>query len=240
MMHPTGWPRFSSRWPIPLVDEFDLIEFLRMVTAQTSDLLGARAAGLLLSDPHGRLQLLAASDERAEMLELFQVQAMEGPCQDCYRQGGSGGQRRPSARCGALAVVRAAGGGRGLQVGACLPFASEASGHQCAEFVRQRARRDFAGRRECGAGSGGCSHDRASPVARHPRGPVLTGQLQSVLNTRIVIGQAKGALAQIHGGTPDEAYERLRAHCRKSRLRLSDVALAVMTYAGSVPDLSSP
>ncbi len=62
-----------------LVDEFDMIDFLQKVTAQASELVGARAAGLLLSDPQGRLQLMAASDERAEMIELFQVRASEGP-----------------------------------------------------------------------------------------------------------------------------------------------------------------
>jgi len=70
-----------------LVDEFDLIEFLQMLTSHTSDLIEARAAGLLLADGRDRLQLMAASDERTEMLELFQVQAVEGPCQDCYRGG---------------------------------------------------------------------------------------------------------------------------------------------------------
>jgi len=54
-----------------LVDEFDLIEFLHMVTAHTSELVQAESAGLLLADHHGRLQLMAASDERAEMLELY-------------------------------------------------------------------------------------------------------------------------------------------------------------------------
>ena len=61
-----------------LVDEFDLIEFLQMVTARTSDVAGVEAVGLLLADHQGRLQLMAASDERATMLELFQVQALEG------------------------------------------------------------------------------------------------------------------------------------------------------------------
>src|SRR5688572_27205616 len=70
-----------------LVDEFDLIEFLHMVTGHTSEVANADAAGILLADHHGRLQLMAASDERAKMLELFQLQAHEGPCQDCFRQG---------------------------------------------------------------------------------------------------------------------------------------------------------
>ena len=70
-----------------LVDEFDLIEFLQSVTVHTSELGGAAAAGLLLADNQGRLQLMAASDERAKMLEIFQIQAQEGPCQDCFRHG---------------------------------------------------------------------------------------------------------------------------------------------------------
>jgi hypothetical protein len=64
-----------------LVGDFDLVEFLQMVTTHSSELASARAAGLLLAGPQKRLQLMAASDERAEMLELFQVQAREGPCQ---------------------------------------------------------------------------------------------------------------------------------------------------------------
>ena len=71
-----------------LVDEFDLIEFLQRVTTHTSELGGAAAAGLLLADNQGRLQLMAASDERAKMLEVFQIQSHEGPCQDCFRRAG--------------------------------------------------------------------------------------------------------------------------------------------------------
>ena len=65
-----------------LVGDFDLIDFLQMVTSRISDLVDARAAGLLLADDKRRLQLMAASDERTELIELFQVQAREGPCQD--------------------------------------------------------------------------------------------------------------------------------------------------------------
>jgi hypothetical protein len=71
-------------------------------------------------------------------------------------------------------------------------------------------------------------------------GQVLSEQLQSALNTRIVIEQAKGALAQIHGGTPDEAYERLRAYSRAHSRRLSDVAFTVVTESASLPGLTTP
>ena len=67
-----------------LVDEFDLIDFLHMLTDRTATLVGASTVGLLLADQRGQLQFMAASDENTELLELFQVQNREGPCLDAY------------------------------------------------------------------------------------------------------------------------------------------------------------
>jgi hypothetical protein len=47
----------------------------------------ASAVGLLLADGRGQLRFMAASDERARILEIFQVQASEGPCYDAFRSG---------------------------------------------------------------------------------------------------------------------------------------------------------
>src|SRR3954462_9554024 len=70
-----------------LVDDFDLIDFLHVLTERRVQLLGVSAAGLLLADGQGVLQVVAASSERTRLLELFQLQADEGPCVDCYRTG---------------------------------------------------------------------------------------------------------------------------------------------------------
>src|SRR6476661_6907025 len=70
-----------------LVDDFDLIDFLTLVTERAAELAGSSASGLLLSDENGRLQFMAASTESARIIELFQVQREEGPCQDCFRSG---------------------------------------------------------------------------------------------------------------------------------------------------------
>src|SRR3954447_18573301 len=70
-----------------LVDDFDLIDFLHVLTERCVQLLGVSAAGLLLADGQGVLQVVAASSERTRLLELFQLQADEGPCVECYRTG---------------------------------------------------------------------------------------------------------------------------------------------------------
>lgn len=222
-----------------LVDEFDLIEFLQRLATLTSDLVAARASGLMLADHRGRLQLMAASDEQTEMLELFQVQALEGPCQDCYREGqpvinadlAHAQDRWP------MFAPRAVAAGfksvhafpmrlRGQVIGALNMFGTNTGDMDDADVAVIQALADIA--------TIGLLQERAIS-----RGEVLTEQLQSALNTRIVVEQAKGALAQIHGGTPDDAFTRLRDYCRTHGLRLSAVAYSVTTAPDTVPELTA-
>ncbi len=69
------------------------------------------------------------------------------------------------------------------------------------------------------------------------RGELLTEQLQGALNTRIMIEQAKGTIAQAHGVTVDIAFELIRAYARSSNRRLSEVAQVIVTDLGSLPEL---
>jgi len=62
-------------------------------------------------------------------------------------------------------------------------------------------------------------------------GEVLAEQLQTALSSRVVIEQAKGALAQFHQISLDEAFTRLRRYARNRGRRLSDVA-AMVTSSG--------
>ena len=70
-----------------MVAEFDIIDFLHMLTDRSVALLAASAAGVVLADPRGELRVAAASSEAAGMAELFQIQNDEGPCLDCFRSG---------------------------------------------------------------------------------------------------------------------------------------------------------
>jgi hypothetical protein len=221
-----------------LVDDFDLVEFLQRVTTRSTELAGVTAAGLLLADGRGRLAFMAASDERTRLLELFQVQSDEGPCRDCYHQGspvaetdlGAADDRWP--RFAALA---------------------RASGFTSVHAFPLRLRRNVIGALGLfGLGSLDPSSVRIVQAladvatigllqerAIH-RGELLTEQLQGALNSRIVIEQAKGVIAQLYGTSVDDAFDLLRAYCRSHGLHLSKVAAALVADASTIPDLRHP
>lgn len=221
-----------------LVDEFDLIEFLHMVTTHTSELVGAEAAGILLADHHGRLQLMASTDERTKMLELFQIQAEEGPCQDCFSGGVVVAAADPAqlGRWPRFAQRASAAGFRSVhafplrlrgQVIGALNLFSGATGRMQETDVRiVQALADIA--------TIGLLQERAIR-----QGELVTEQLQGALNSRVSVEQAKGALAQIHGITPDEAFDLMRTYSRSNRRHLSHVAALVTGDPSAVPDLTS-
>jgi GAF domain-containing protein len=222
-----------------LVGDFDVIEFLQMVTGYTSELSQTRAAGMLLVGPQGHLQLMAASDERAEMLELFQLQAHEGPCQDCFRNGEqviNADLEAATAKWPQFAPTAVAAGYRSVHafpmrlrddvIGALNLFGDH-PGDMTSDVARiVQALADVA--------TIGLLQERAAR-----RAEVVRSQLQNALNRRIVIEQAKGILAHIHDCTPDEGFERLRGYCRSRRLKLSEVALQIVNDPASVPELTT-
>src|SRR3954471_8899790 len=70
-----------------LVEEFDVVDFLQVLTERCVELVDTDAAGLMLDDQRGTLQVVAYTDESARLLELFELQRDEGPCLDCFATG---------------------------------------------------------------------------------------------------------------------------------------------------------
>jgi GAF domain-containing protein len=221
-----------------LVDEFDLIEFLQLVTARTAELLQAGAVGLLLADQHGELQFMAASDEATKLLELFELQHHEGPCLEAFRSGAPVSTADLTTATGRwpLFAPRAVAAGfasvhampmrlRGEVLGALNLLGSGLGTLEPADVRIVQALVDVA--------TIGLLQERTIR-----RGELLTEQLQGALNSRVVIEQAKGALAQIHGISVDAAFERLRGYARRNGRRLSEVAQTVVSEdRSSVADL---
>jgi transcriptional regulator with GAF, ATPase, and Fis domain len=223
-----------------LVDDFDLIEFMQMLATHTSDLVEARAAGLLLADHRGHLRVMAASDERSQMLELFQVQAHEGPCQDCFVTGEpviNADLTRAADRWPKFAPRAVAEGYLSVHAfplrlrhqtyGALNLFGADTGKMDSTSISIVQALADVA--------TIGMLQQRAIQ-----RGDDLNEQLQGALTTRIVIEQAKGVLAQIHGIAPDQGFELLRDYCRRNNLRLTDVAHQVVADSSNIAGLTTP
>src|SRR5664279_5994579 len=72
-----------------MVADFDIIDFLHMLTDRSVALMSASAAGVVLADPRGVPRVAAASSEAVGLVELFQIQNDQGPCLDCFRSGHS-------------------------------------------------------------------------------------------------------------------------------------------------------
>jgi GAF domain-containing protein len=224
-----------------MVEEFDLIDFLHMLADRTADLVGGSAVGLLLTDQRGRLEFLAASDENTRLLELFQVQNSEGPCLDAFRTAApviNADLAEAAARWPRFAPRATAAGFRSVHafplrlrsevIGALNVFGSQpGSSLDDADVPIVQALADIA--------AIGLLQERAIR-----RGELLTEQLQGALHSRVVIEQAKGAIAQAHGVSVDDAFTMIRNYARRTNRRLVDVAHTILTDPDALPELANP
>jgi GAF domain-containing protein len=211
-----------------LVADFDVIDFLHTVAGHATELSGGSAAGLMLSDLNGGLQHVGASDESARLLELFQVQHEEGPCLDCYSSGQPvtvGDLATETSRWPAFTERALASGVRSVHafpmrlrdqvIGALNVFGAEPRPLDPEEARVVQALADLA--------TIAIIQERLVRQAE-----LLTEQLQFALNSRVVIEQAKGAIARSLGVSVEEAFDLLRGHARRERVGLTDLALRVV------------
>ncbi|WNI14288.1 GAF domain-containing protein [Actinacidiphila sp. ITFR-21] len=68
-------------------EQVDPLVLADRLVAHCVRLTGATAAGIMMVTARGRLRTVAVSDQRAELLEMLQLQTGEGPCVDCRRDG---------------------------------------------------------------------------------------------------------------------------------------------------------
>jgi transcriptional regulator with GAF, ATPase, and Fis domain len=209
-----------------LVARYDLMEFLQTLTDRCVELLEVDAAGLLLADTRGALRLVAASTEQARVVELFQIQNDEGPCLDCYRTGkavivsdmGSDRVAEQWPRFAAAALEMGYAGVHAIPmrlrdevIGTMNLFRVAPDGLDPSVVTAATALVDVA--------TIGILQERA--VRQHE---VVAGQLQLALNSRVIIEQAKGVLAERLRVTPDEAFVILRRYARDHNHRLTELS----------------
>ena len=211
-----------------LVDDFDIVEFLQRLTDRCVQLLPIDAAGLVLGDGEGRLQLIAATSDDAALMETFQLYIHEGPCIESFRSGEPVG-------CGDLIAFEA-------RWPRLVP-ALQPIGFSAVHALPMRRRTDVIGamnlfRRNPGvldptsAGFARALTDVATIGLLQQRArrekEALVEQLQTALASRVVIEQAKGVLAERLRLGPDQAFSLLRRHARRGNHRLTDFAREVI------------
>ncbi|GAA2086357.1 GAF and ANTAR domain-containing protein [Streptomyces albiaxialis] len=220
-----------------LVDDFDLIDFLSRLTDRCVGTLEVAAAGVLLADRDGVLRVLAASSDDVRLIELLQVQNDKGPCLTCYRTGQAvtvtdldlAPERWPrfaeDARSRGFAAVQALPMRlRERTIGALNLFhtTTRALDPQVTAIAQALA-------------------DVATISLLQKRviedQDLLNRQLEQALDTRVVIEQAKGKLAERYGLSMQEAFTLLRGYARSHNRRLTDLATAFINEAEPLTDL---
>jgi transcriptional regulator with GAF, ATPase, and Fis domain len=208
-----------------LDDEFDVLDFLQNLVTRSSDIFSSATATLMLADQRGALQMIASTSHDAELLELVAIP--EGPHISAFESG--------------LAQVNFDAEARGRWPR--FAGSAESLGYLAVHVVPMRVRTEVLGSLTLlHAGQATLDDDDVAILEAlasvatigllQERTPSqkerLAEQLQTALNLRIVIEQAKGILAELAGVRPGEAFDLLNAYARRGNLRLSAVATAVV------------
>jgi hypothetical protein len=219
-----------------LLDDFDVVDLLTELTERCAELLDVEAAALLLADPLHQLRLLAATSEQARELELFQLQADEGPCVDCYATGQpvSIADIQPAIDQWPRFVPAAVGAGfasvhavpmraAGIVLGALGLFGARTGELDEADLLVGQTLAHIA-----------C----VAILQEHPPTPLtVIPQLRSALTGRVVVEQAKGLLREMLDVSVEEAFSLLRSYARDSGEHLTDVSRRLMSDRYSRPML---
>jgi GAF domain-containing protein len=220
-----------------LVDDYDIIDVLTVLSDRCVQALDVDAAGVMLASPGGELQFVASSSESVRVLELFQIQADEGPCVDCFRNGiaivnhslHDAEQRWPRFAPRALAhgfrsvhclPMRL----RGRTIGALNLFRTHEGTLSAEDVLVAQGLADVA--------TIAILQHQSSLDAR-----TLNTQLSNALNGRVIIEQARGMVRQATSCGMDDAFNRLRAHARNHNEGLTVLATRIVGRAILSSDL---
>jgi GAF domain-containing protein len=207
-----------------LVDDYDVVDLLQSLVDACRDLLNTTAAGILLADGDGELELVVSTSEASRLVEVMQLSAHDGPCIECYQTGTAVSVPSISDSVDEWPAFARSALEQGFASAAAIPLRlrestigtlnllhSEEGPAAEADIVAARAFADVA--------TIGILHERSLRESE-----VLSEQLQIALSSRVVIEQAKGVVSFTNGVPVDEAFELIRAYARRHQLPLRDVA----------------
>lgn len=207
-----------------LTGDFDVLDFLQHLTVRSADLLDATAAALILADQRGDLQLVASTTHAVEVLGLMAIATRQGPCQDAFHRGAPEvNVPRPKAerrwpdfmrnadQLGFRTVQVLPLNLRGTVLGALSLLYVEAEVLDADAFAIGQALTSVAtiGLQQ--------EHTTRQQV-------VLAQHLQTAIQLRVTIEQAKGVVAELAGCGVEEAFDVIERYSRTRRRSLGDVA----------------
>ncbi|QHC60368.1 GAF and ANTAR domain-containing protein [Rathayibacter sp. VKM Ac-2760] len=211
-----------------LVDDFDVVDFLHDLVDRCAAIFDAVDVGIVLADEHGELVVMASTSERLHLIELLQLSAGSGPCIDSFRTGAV-------VSAGSAEEIRR----RWPDFAALIPDSRYHSVHA----VPLRLRRETIGSLNFFREAPGALDPADVPAAQTIADVATIGlmqeravrevsrtrdQLQTALDARVLIEQAKGVIAHSRGVDMEEAWSILRQRARSHQARVSDVARAVV------------
>jgi len=211
-----------------LVVDYDIVDLLQTLVDDCTGLFDASAAGILLVAPNGELEVVVATNESSDFLGIVQAKQGEGPCVEAITSG------QPvsvldledvDARWSFFADAALRFGYRSMHalpmrlrqstIGSLNLFRANVGRLDARDAVAAQALADVA--------TISILQERA-----HREGDIAREQLQRALDSRIVIEQAKGILAQRHGVDMGRAFELVRSYARSTQSRLGDAAAKIV------------
>jgi GAF domain-containing protein len=211
-----------------LVAVYDVVDLLTGLADRCVRVLGADAAGVMLASPSGELRLVASSSEAMRVLELFELQASEGPCLDAFRTGEGVSHESLCPGSGRWPQFSTVAFEAGFRSALAMPLRLRENTIGALNLVRvEETPMDEADVRVARAFA-----DLAAISVLQQRAStehqVVNEQLSHALTSRVVIEQAKGVVFERAGIEMSDAFNRLRSYARGHNLRLTDVARAAI------------
>ena len=212
-----------------LTDDYDIVDLLHTLVEECTAIFDIQAGGLMLADSDGQLQLIASTSEKADLVEIMQLNAGMGPCVDCFRSGAPvaiadiaiSGERWPDFAAEALkqgfrSIYATPLKLRGQTIGTLNLLSTSTGELNERDALAAQALSDVA--------TIGILQERLIKE----RG-VVADQLQRALDSRVLIEQAKGVLSEVASINIDEAFGAMRSYARSHNLRLHDVAEGIVS-----------
>lgn len=220
-----------------LVDEYDVVEFFHRLLDHALPLLRADAGGLLLHHD-GALRVVAASSEDMGTLELFELQNSEGPCFDAYSDGDTITVARLDDAIDRWPIFVPEALRRGFRSAHAVPLRLRDRTIGALNLFSRREQdleqRDVRLIR----GLADAATIAVLPARAIARSSETAGHLQIALDSRVIIEQAKGRVAEHTGHDMQRAFESLRGFARSHNRRLTEVAQAVVDGELPIDDLT--